>query len=72
MLRVSGNDIFTQNYKYWYSLRKIYEFPRPQVKSLYQGGKSVSFLGPKIWYVDRWLHRDNISVFKKIKIKMET
>ena len=42
------NNIFKQKDNSWYNLRKISEFSRPLVKSVYHGSESVSFLGPKI------------------------
>ena len=43
------NYIFKQKDKSWYNLRQISKFVRPLEKSVYNGGESVSFPGPKIW-----------------------
>ena len=43
------NDIFKLRGVQTYSLRKLSQFYRPKVNSLYNGTESVSFLGPIIW-----------------------
>ena len=40
------NDIFTQKCNSRYNLRKVSEFSRPLVKSVYHGSESVSFRRP--------------------------
>ena len=42
-------DIFKQRGEQTYNLRKRSQFYRPKVNSVYNGTKSVSFLGPIIW-----------------------
>ena len=45
---VLTNDIFKLRGEETYNLRKFSQFYRPKVNSVYNGTKSVSFLGPKI------------------------
>ena len=42
-------DIFTQRINNHYNLRHINHFETPFVRTVYNGTKSVSYLGPKIW-----------------------
>ena len=42
------NDIFKPKGKGWYNLRRISKFVRPLKKSVYNGGESVSFIGPDL------------------------
>ena len=56
MLKVSNglspvlmNDIFKLRGEQTYNLRKLSQFYRPKVNSVYNNTKSVSFLGPIIW-----------------------
>ena len=50
-----------------YNLRKVSEFSRPLVKSVYHGTESVSFLGPKIWDIlpEKLKKIENQEHFKK-------
>ena len=43
------NDIAKLRGEQTYNLRKLFQFYRPKENSIYNGTKSVSFLGPKIW-----------------------
>ena len=43
------NDIFKLRSEQTYNLRKLSQFYRPNVNSVYNGTESVSFLGPIIW-----------------------
>ena len=45
------NDIFKLRSEQTYNLRKLSQFYRPNVNSVYNGTESVSFLGPIIWDV---------------------
>ena len=67
------NDIFGQKGNTPYNLRKIFEFTRPLVESVYQGCKSVTFLGPKIWdmILDDCKDMDILNTFKN-NVKMES
>ena len=42
------NDIFKPKGKGWYNLRRISKFVRPLKKSVYNGGESISFIGPDL------------------------
>ena len=42
-------DIFKLRGEQTYNLRKLSQFYRPKVHSVYNGTESVSFLGPIIW-----------------------
>ena len=42
------NDIFKLTGEQTYNLRKLSQFYRPKINSVYNGTESVSFLGPKI------------------------
>ena len=43
------NDIFKLRGEQTFNLRKLSQFYRPKVNSVYNGTESVSFLGPIIW-----------------------
>ena len=43
------NDIFKVRGEQTYNLRKLSQFYRPKVNSVYNDPESVSFLGPIIW-----------------------
>ena len=45
------NDIFKLRGEKTYNLRKLSQFYRPKINSVYNGTESVSFLGPKIWHL---------------------
>ena len=61
------NDIFKLRGEQTYNLRKLSEFYRPKVNSIYNGTESVSFLGPMIWDLVPNELKDigNLSAFKK-------
>ena len=61
------NDIFKLRGEQTYNLRKLSQFYRPKVNSVYNGTESVSFLGPKIWDLVPNELKDigNLSAFKK-------
>ena len=50
-----------------HNLRKLSQFYRPKVNSVYKGTKSVTFLGPKIWDLVPNELKDigNLAAFKK-------
>ena len=43
------NEIFIENAQHYYDLRKKTEFKRNKVKTVYNGTKTLTFLGPRIW-----------------------
>ena len=45
------SNIFNSRPPSNYNLRQNAEFRTPQVNSVYNGTESISFLGPKIWYM---------------------
>ena len=49
LLPVLMDDIFKLRGTQTYNLRKLSQFYRPKVNSVYNGTGSVSFLGPIIW-----------------------
>ena len=59
------NDIFKPKGKGWYNLRRISKFVRPLKKSVYNGGESVSFIGPKICDMPPDCYKDigNVNTF---------
>ena len=61
------NDIFKLRGKQTYNLRKLFQFYRPKVNSVYNGTERVSFLGPKIWDLVPNELKDigNLAAFKK-------
>ena len=61
------NDIFKLRDEQTYNLRKLSQFYRPKVNSVYNGTESVSFLGPKIWDLVPNELKDigNLAAFKK-------
>ena len=65
------NDIFKLRGEQTYNLRKLSQFYRPKVNSVYKGIKSVTFLGPKMWDLVPNELKDigNLAAFKKA-IKM--
>ena len=62
------NDIFKVRGEQTYNLRKLSQFYRPKVNSVYNGTGRVSFLGPKIWNLVPNDLKDigNLVVFKKV------
>ena len=67
MFKVSKNDIFKLRGEQTYNLRKLSQFYRPKVNSVYNGIESVSFLGPIIWDLVPNELKDigNLAAFKK-------
>ena len=61
------NDIFKLTGEQTYNLRKLSQFYRPKINSVYNGTESVSFLGPKIWDLVPNELKDigNLAPFKK-------
>ena len=61
------NDIFKLRGEQIYNLRKLSQFYRPKVNSVYNGTESVSFLGPIIWDLVPNELKDigNLAAFKK-------
>ena len=61
------NDIFKLRGEQTYNLRKLSQFYRPKVNSVYNGTESVSFLGPIIWDLVPNEVKDigNLAAFKK-------
>ena len=64
------NRVFKVNSDICYNLRQISQFSRSQVRSVYHGPESSSYLGPKIWDIlpDDYKTIENLDTFK-IKIK---
>ena len=67
MLKVSNglspilmNDIFKLRGEQTYNLRKLSQFYRPKLNSVYNDTKSVSFLGPIIWVLVMMIYRMGI------------
>ena len=61
------NDIFKLRGEQTYNLKKLPQFYRPKVNSVYNGTESVSCLGPKIWDLVPNELKDigNLAAFKK-------
>ena len=61
------NDIFKLRGEQTYNLRKLSQFYRPKVNTLYNGTESMSSLGPKIWDLVPNELKDigNLAAFKK-------
>ena len=64
------NMVFKLNSDIRYNLGQILQFSRSQVRSVYHGTESISYLGPKIWDIlrDDYKTIGNFHTFK-IKIK---
>ena len=45
------NKIFVENAQHYYDLRKKAEFKRTNVKTVYNGTETLTFLGPRIWEI---------------------
>ena len=45
------NKIFVENAQHYYDLRKKAEFKRNNVKTVYNGTETLTFLGPRIWEI---------------------
>ena len=63
-------ELFEQRNEHHYNLRNNVHFITPQIRTVYHGSESISFLGPKIWNIlpDRLKNATSLEVFK-IKIK---
>ena len=61
------NNIFKLRGEQTYNLRKLSQFYRPKINSVYSGPESVSFLGPIIWdFVPNEVKGiENLAAFKK-------
>ena len=61
------NDIFKLRGEQTYNLRKLSQFYRPKVNSVYNATESVPFLGPIIWKLIANELKDigNLAAFKK-------
>ena len=45
------NEIFVENAQHYYDLRKKTKFKRKNVKRVYNGTETSTFLGPRIWKI---------------------
>ena len=45
------NEIFVGNAQHYYDLRKKTGFKRNNVKTVYNGTETLTFLGPRIWEI---------------------
>ena len=65
------NEIFVENAEHSYDLRKKTEFKRNNVKMVYNGTETLTFLGPRIWEIvpDYIKKSDSFEEFK-LKIKL--
>ena len=45
------NEIFVENAQHYYDLGKKTEFKRNNVKTMYNGTETLTFLRPKIWEI---------------------
>ena len=45
------NEIFVKNAQHYYDLRKKAEFKRTNVKTVYNGTETLTFLRPRIWKI---------------------
>ena len=45
------NEIFVENIEHYYDLRKKNEFKRNNVKTVYNGTGTLTFLGSRIWKI---------------------
>ena len=61
------NDTFKRRDEQTYDLRKNSQFYRPKVNPVYNGTKSVSFLGPITWDLvpNEVKDKENLPAFKK-------
>ena len=65
------NKIFVENAQHYYDLRKKAEFKRTNVKTVYNGTKTLTFLGPRIWeIVPDCIKKSNSFEEFKLKIKL--
>ena len=64
------NKIFVENAQHYYDLRKKAEFKRTNVKTVYNGTETLTFLGPRIWeIVPDYIKKSNS--FEEIKLKIK-
>ena len=63
-------ELFEQRNEHHYNLRNNVHFITPQIRTVYRGSESISFLGPKIWNIlpDRLKNATSLEAFK-IQIK---
>ena len=63
-------ELFEQRNEHHYNLRNNVHFITPQIRAVYHGSESISFLGPKIWNIlpDRLENVTSLEAFK-IQIK---
>ena len=63
-------ELFEQRNEHHYNLRNNVHFITPQIRTVYHGSESISFLGPKIWNIlpDRLQNATSLEAFK-IQIK---
>ena len=63
-------ELFEQRNEHHYNLRNNVHFITPQIRTVYHGSESISFLGPKIWNIlpDRLKNATSLEAFK-IQIK---
>ena len=61
------NDIFKLRGEQTYNLRKLSQFYRPKVNSVYNGNETVSFLRPIIWDLvsNKLKDMGNLAAFQK-------
>ena len=65
------NKIFVENAQHYYDLRKKAEFKRTNVKTVYNGTETLTFLGPRIWeIVPDYIKKSNSFEEFKLKIKL--
>ena len=64
-------NIFVENAQHYYDLRKKTEFKRNNVKTVYNGTETLTFLGPRIWeIVPDYIKKSNSFEEFKLKIKL--
>ena len=65
------NKIFVENVQHYYDLREKTEFKRNKVKTVYNGTKTLTFLGPRIWeIVPDYIKKSRSFEEFKLKIKL--
>ena len=64
------NEIFVKNAQHYYDLRNKTEFNRNNVKTVYNGTETLTFLGPRIWEIVPD-HIKKISSFEEFKFKIK-
>ena len=63
------NDIFVENAQHYYDLRKKTEFKRNNVKTVYNGTETLTFLGSRIGeFVRDYIKKSNS--FEEFKLKI--